>query len=364
MTATTIQARAPGKIILMGEHALLHGCPAIATSLGLYCDVQVRPRNDQYIELQLPGLDHHRCYTLATLLDYPSREAQLRIPGFTLTGKIDADYLVKCAIGVILRKLTPNQWRGFSLRVESTIPTHCGFGSSGALAVSLAAALLRFFDLQPRQHPLESVAMSIERYQHGQPSGIDHNTSLLGSTVERRPMADGNFKLIAWPKSTAWLQLRDVQLYDTGAARETTGQVIAATRQRLEGPDNALLKRMRHTAERFRGLLQRPVLMPATLKHLLKEYEAALESLGVVPRNIAKLIRVIEKAGGAAKICGAGALSGDQAGALLVIGAPALPELSRYRRIEAPLAVDGLQIREDAHVQRLVTERLSADPVD
>jgi mevalonate kinase len=143
------------------------------------------------------------------------------------------------------------------------------------------------------------------------------------------------------------LQLRDVQIYDTGAARETTGQVIAATRQRLEGTDNALLQRMRHSAERFRALLQRPVLMPETLKQLLKEYEAALESLGVVPRNIAKLIRVIEKAGGAAKICGAGALTGDQAGALLVIGAPALPELARYRKIEAPLAVDGLQIRED-----------------
>lgn len=346
MASTTILARAPGKIILIGEHAVLHGCPAIATSLGLYCDVQVRPREDMHIALQLPGLDLHRCYALATLLDYPSREVQLRIQGSYCAERTDADHLVKCAIGEILRKLTPNDWRGFSLRVESTIPANCGFGSSGALAVSLAAALLRFFDLEPRQHPLEPVAMSIERYQHGQPSGIDHNTSLRGSTIERRPMADGNFKLIAWPKSAAWLQLRDVQIYDTGAARETTGQVIAATRQRLEGPDNALLKRMCHTAERFRALLKQPVLMPETLKHLLKDYEAALERLGVVPRNIAKLIRVIEKAGGAAKICGAGALSGDQAGALLVIGAHELPELARYRRIDAPLAVDGLEICE------------------
>jgi mevalonate kinase len=346
MTSAIIQARAPGKIILMGEHAVLHGCPAIATSLGLYCNIQVRAREDMQIALQLPDLNLHRYYAFQTLLDYAGCARQSGAQAFTYAEGADADHLVKCAIGEFLLRLAPEDWRGFSLRVESSIPSRAGFGSSGALAISLAAALLRFFNLKPQQHPLEPLAMNIERYQHGQPSGIDHNTSLLGSTVERRPMEDGSFKLISWPKSAAWLQLRDVEIYDTGAARESTGHIIAATRHRLEGPDNPLLESMRHSAERFRTLLQRPVPMPETLKQLLRDYEDALECLGVVPSKIAKVIRAIERAGGAAKICGAGALSGDQAGALLVIGAPARPELAQFRRIHAPLAVDGLQVSE------------------
>lgn len=79
MTSAIIQARAPGKIILMGEHPVLHGCPAIATSLGLYCNIQVRPREDERIELQLPDLNFHRCYTFHFVLDYAARGALLVI---------------------------------------------------------------------------------------------------------------------------------------------------------------------------------------------------------------------------------------------------------------------------------------------
>ena len=82
MTSMTIQARAPGKIILMGEHAVLHGCPAIATALGLYCTIKVQPRGDGQIELQLPDLNLHRCYTFQTLLDYVGRVRQSSAQGF------------------------------------------------------------------------------------------------------------------------------------------------------------------------------------------------------------------------------------------------------------------------------------------
>lgn len=353
MTAQAVQALAPGKIILLGEHAALHGCPVFATSLGLYCKVQVWPRHDGCIELQLPDLGIHQYCTPGALRDYVRHVRQRwehfrRAPdpaSFAVVRGADPEHLVKCAVGESLLRLTDKQCPGLGLRVDSGIPLNAGFGSSGALAVSLSAALLHFFGLDGQQHSIQSMAMSIERFQHGQPSGIDHNTSLLGSSLERRPAPNGNFSLIPWPAAAMALQFRGVEIYHTGASAESTGQIVAATRHRLEGRDNPLLTRMRESAERFRWLLQQPSPMPEILKALLRDYEAALEQLGVVPSAVAKVIRAIEKAGGAAKICGAGTLSGHHAGALLVIGAPAVAELRRYRRIDARMAVAGLEIR-------------------
>ena len=42
--------------------------------------------------------------------------------------------------------------------------------------------------------------------------------------------------------------------------------------------------------------------------------------LNLVPDSVELMIKTIEKAGGAAKICGAGTLSGQRAGVVLVVG--------------------------------------------
>ncbi len=348
-----IHARAPGKIILMGEHAALHGCPAIACAVGLYCNVWLSPHEHRQIDVQLPDLSFRHSYAPEQLADYVSHvrlawEHYRRVPSAWSYAQLHAsapDHLINCAIGEILLRLAPPDWQGFNLRVQSQIPTGAGFGSSGALAVTLMAALSQLFRLTETDCPLEQLALSVERFQHGEPSGIDHNTSLLGSVVEGRRDAKGQFNLRTLPGSPPLLPLANLRLFNTGTARENTGQVIAATRYRLEGAHNPLLASMQRNTERFCSLLQQSRPMPETLRAVIRDYQADLEKLGVVPAAVARLIRSIENAGGAAKICGAGALTGHQAGALLVMGAEDVTELSRYRRIDAPLAVAGLEIR-------------------
>src|SRR5579863_4365513 len=50
----------------------------------------------------------------------------------------------------------------------------------------------------------------------------------------------------------------------------------------------------------------------------IREHQACLEALGVVPAPVRALVRQIEAAGGAAKVSGAGSLAGPGAGSLLV----------------------------------------------
>lgn len=347
-----IHARAPGKIILMGEHAALHGCPAIACAVGLYCNVWISPHESRQIDVQLPDLAFQHRYDPEQLADY-IRHVRLawahyrRVPSTSSFARLNVsapDHLIKCAMGEILLRLAPANWQGFVLRVQSQIPTGAGFGSSGALAVTLMAALSQLFRLTEADCPLEQLALAVERYQHGEPSGIDHNTSLLGSVVIGRRDAQGPFNLRTLPDSPVLLPPGTLRVFNTGTARESTGQVIAATRYRLEGANNPLLASMQRNTERFCSLLQQSRPMPETLRAVIRDYQADLEKLGVVPAAVARLIRSIENAGGAAKICGAGALTGHQAGALLVMGAEEVPQLSRYQRIDAPLAVAGLEI--------------------
>src|SRR2546425_12239118 len=44
-------ARAPGKIILAGEHFVVLGAPAVAMAINLYSQVQVTPRNGSGVDV-------------------------------------------------------------------------------------------------------------------------------------------------------------------------------------------------------------------------------------------------------------------------------------------------------------------------
>ncbi|HSN85918.1 MAG TPA: hypothetical protein VL025_04125, partial [Thermoanaerobaculia bacterium] len=83
-----------------------------------------------------------------------------------------------------------------------------------------------------------------------------------------------------------------------------------------------LLDRMEAATRAFRDLLQGKhpdgETDPDRALHLIRDHEACLEGLGVVPEQVRNLVRQVEDEGGAAKISGAGALSGPGAGSLLV----------------------------------------------
>jgi mevalonate kinase len=62
-----IIASAPGKIILFGEHVVVHGRTAIATSLDLRTYAKVETQNSELISLELPDINVQRHWKLAQL---------------------------------------------------------------------------------------------------------------------------------------------------------------------------------------------------------------------------------------------------------------------------------------------------------
>jgi mevalonate kinase len=115
--------------------------------------------------------------------------------------------------------------------------------------------------------------------------------------------------------------LRRLRVYDTGTPAESTGAVVAAVRalrERDPGRHERTLDRMEAATRALRTALENADGNPDQPLHLIREQEACLEDLGVVPEEVRALVRRVESSGGSAKISGAGSLSGPGAGSLLV----------------------------------------------
>ena len=90
----------------------------------------------------------------------------------------------------------------------------------------------------------------------------------------------------------------------------------------------------------------------AEMVELMRDFEACLEDLGVVPEPVREVVRRIEARGGAAKISGAGALSGDGAGSVLVYHPhEELDDLpDSWTRLDVRLGAEGVRIEKSSRI--------------
>jgi len=364
MNATTVCA--PGKLILMGEHAVVYERPALVAALGLWLTATITPHEAAGVQLDLEAVDHHEQTSWADVRAYSdfvrdrweAYAANPTGPAFARMRGDDPAHLVKVALGEAARHLSDVQ--PIHVSVTSEQPIGAGFGSSAAVGVAVAQACL-----QAHQHTLSDadlfdVALAVERRQHGLPSGVDPATILRGGVV----WAERNGQGLAWHSVRANQEaLAPFRIFDTGTPREATGTVVDAVRhRRVEAPAafDDLLERMDEGTRALRNALagtSPPTAANAeAIRHLIHDFEACLEALGVVPAPVQALIRSIENKGGAAKISGAGALTGPSAGSLLVYHPD--PEAAMWEllhdipEINVPLGVPGahaLPLHDESH---------------
>lgn len=136
---------APGKIILLGEHAVVFGEPALAASLpfGLEATVEVRAAGGFAIDAPTAGDDPRVAEAVAEIAGY---------------------------FGILHA----------SVGLRGELPAGGGLGSSAAFAVALARACAEASGqpLSPTQ--LDVIGLASERRFHGTPSGVDHSVCARG----------------------------------------------------------------------------------------------------------------------------------------------------------------------------------------
>lgn len=243
---------------------------------------------------------------------------------------------------------------GLSLRIDSDLPVGSGFGSSAATAVAVIAGFLAFRGAPLDLLRIEELALEVERRQHGLPSGVDSATVLFGGLLWARKLAAGGLATERLAATSPLLRL--LRVYDTGTPAESTGAVVAAVRacrDRDPAAHERLLDRIEAATSGLRAQLAQPAEDVAVTVELIRECQACLEELGVVPGEVRALVRSVEAEGGAAKISGAGSLSGPRAGSILVYHPEAdriaaWPFLQPLTFHSVHLGADGLRRETDA----------------
>lgn len=284
--------QAPGKLILIGEHAVVHGAPAVAL-----------PFTAVQAEAQV-----HRCSGALQLHAGPYGAHHFRGPrdlpealkglGASILAGLDALHL-------------PNECLAFTL--GGSVPIGAGLGSSAATACALARALeaLGHHRFAPEQ--LQGLIEVAERHAHGKPSGVD------GAAVA----AAGPFRFEAGRIEALRVQAGPwLVVVDSGTPRDTKAAVaqVAARRAADEGAFQADLARLAAGAEAVVGALA-----AGDAAALGAAFEGAAEVLrtwGLEAEAPARLMQALRGAGAlGAKPTGAGcggcvvAVAADEAGA-------------------------------------------------
>ncbi|CAK9160127.1 unnamed protein product [Ilex paraguariensis] len=335
-----VTARAPGKIILAGEHAVVHGSTAVAASIDLYTYASLRfptpEDNDDTLKLQLkdmalefswpvgkikealPELGSHAASSpmscsLDTIKSIAALVEEHNIP--------EAETGLAAGVSAFLWLYTSIQgYKPAKVIVTSELPQSSGLGSSAALCVSLSAALLALSDavnldfgqqgwLMFGESELELVnkwAFGGEKIIHGKPSGIDNTVSTYGNMIKFR---SGDLMRI---KSNMPLKML---ITNTKVGRNTKALVASVSERKVRHPDAmiSVFTAVDSISNELASIIQSPasddlviIEKEEKLEELMEMNQGLLQCMGVSHASIETVLRSTLKYKLASKLTGAG----------------------------------------------------------
>lgn len=305
---------APGKLHLLGEHAVVYGKPAILASVAKRCQITLSPRTDKKIEIISQTIQKSIILSKEEIrkqTDHAQKQWELfaKTNNPKLLQNITAnplDYPILC-IGETIAFYKKQLEQGFTLTIESEIPIGSGMGSSASLAVAIAQGVSLFVRQSLDKEHIKDIAFLAEQKKHGFPSGGDISACFYGDLVWYRKETPDLKIIQPIPFTLSEIVSKNFSTIFTGVPYESTGEMVSSVRslyQEKQKATDAIFNEQEQLTRDLLTVLKNE--QHEEIINIIREGEKNLEKLGVVSKYVQTIIRKIEKSGGAAKICGGG----------------------------------------------------------
>ncbi|KAL2942126.1 Mevalonate kinase [Bienertia sinuspersici] len=321
MVKIEVRARAPGKIILSGEHAVVHGSTAVAAAINLYTSVNIAftSGSDDMLKLELKDMELEpspstplTCST-GSLKSIASLLEEKNIP--------EAKITLAAGVSTFLWLYTAIQgYKPATVAVTSELPLGAGLGSSAAYCVSLSGALLAFSEyceldysqqgwVSFKNSELDLVnkwAFEGEKIIHGRPSGIDNTVSTYGNMIQFR---SGELTRL---KSNVPLKML---ITNTKVGRNTKALVAGVSERKVRHPEAmaSLFNAVDSISKELSDIIQTPASdeiavteKEEKLKELIEMNQGLLQCMGVSHASIETVLRTTLRYNLCSKLTGAG----------------------------------------------------------
>jgi len=156
-------ATAAGKVILLGEHAVVYGRHALAVPIP---------------DAVRAAIVRSEKETTLTVHDWGFRSVVKPDSSEGSEGSEGID----AAVNLILEKLGVGS-ASFAISISSSLPRGMGLGSSAAIAVAIIRAIAKCMDIEVGEARVNEIAFACEKLAHGTPSGVDNTLSCYGTPM-------------------------------------------------------------------------------------------------------------------------------------------------------------------------------------
>jgi mevalonate kinase len=312
------EASAPGSVMLLGEHAVLHGYSAVVCAVNRRISVKLKPRDDDKIHIFSEALGE--CVTDIKTLSLINKKFQF----------------VLVAINQFKEQLAC----GFDLHIVSEFSAKVGLGSSAAVTVATLAVLQKWLDNKLNLNKLyEEGLVVVRNVQQRLGSGADVAASVFGGVLHYQIKPAKIIKLNYFPK---------ISLVYTGYKTPTVEVIKKVQEGQAKDPEYfaGLFKLMGECTELGVKCIKRKDLI--VLGDVFALHQEAQEKLGVSDKVINEIIVKANKLPGlnGAKISGAGL--GDCIVVLGELPKNYFPEDAKQkggiRQIEVEIEKDGVEL--------------------
>lgn len=166
-------AMANGKVILLGEHAVVYGKPAVAVPI------------KNAVLAEVTDSDH---------------APEIHVPAWDIDGKLEESNSIWWgAIQDVFEQLDI-AGKHFGIHVKPNIPAAMGLGGSAAIAVAIIRAVSKHFKLNLSDEEVNHYGFLCEKAAHGTPSGIDNTMATYGRPVVYQSGEETRMEPVEFPK--------------------------------------------------------------------------------------------------------------------------------------------------------------------